>query len=195
MQQVVLTLADAPTGGGDPTVKVTAWLEAHLQIIYGVAHPDPVAELTPFVEATYQAVTATSVNASHVDPAFAQQLRHTLNLDGRPAAGTPAGPPDVHWDIGHEWKPPPPRKRTRAANTGPKSATKSKAENPPSQGRANGRTMSGADGGSMARSTPRTRTTRLDRLEAVVRAARHRQQSRISADDAADVEREIVETH
>lgn len=186
MQQVVLTLADVPTGGAD----LTAWLEVHLENIYGVAHPDPVAELGPFVEATCRAVTATTADPSYVDPAFAQQLRHTLNLDGRPSAGIPAGPPDVHWDIGHEWKPPPPRKPTRAANAGPKSGAQGKA-NSANQGRA----VSRAANRTTSRSTPRAKTTRLDRLEAIVRAARHRQHCRISAGDAADVEREIVETY
>lgn len=177
MQQVVLTLADAPAHSAG----LTPWLQAQLENIYGVAHPDPVAELAPFVEATYQAVIGTSVNPSYVDPAFGQQLRHTLNLDGRPPAGRPGGPPDVHWDIGHEWKLPPPRKPTRAAVTEPKTGGKGKA-NRPNQGRAKSRVKSK----SPTRSTPPAKTTRLDKLATIVRAARARQQSRHSADDAAD---------
>lgn len=167
MQQVVLSLADAPAG----SCELTPWLEAHLENIYGVAHPDPAAELAPFVEATYQAVIGTpgprrSVDPSYVDPAFAQQLRHTLNLDGRPPAGRPGGPPDVQWDIGHEWKLPPPRKAKLHAKKGAKTSAKTSAR---------------------SRSALRAKRTRLDRLEAIVRAARVRQRSRDSADEAADV--------
>lgn len=165
MQQVVLSLCPGWKLRADPLAR------GHPENIYGVAHPDPVAELAPFVEATYQAVIGTpgprrSVDPSYVDPAFAQQLRHTLNLDGRPPAGRPGGPPDVQWDIGHEWKLPPPRKAKLHAKKGAKTSAKTSAR---------------------SRSALRAKPTRLDRLEAIVRAARVRQRSRDSADEAADV--------
>lgn len=101
VQEIVLTMAEAPVDSHEMTSRIVADLDT----VYGIVHPDALAELVPAIKATYQAVNGTSHDAHQVDPTFEQQLRHTLSLDGRP----PVGRADVVWDIGHEWKPPPPR--------------------------------------------------------------------------------------
>jgi len=155
VQQIVLAIAEVPADSHEMTPRI----EAYLDTVYGIAHPDALADLVPAVRATYQAVNGTSHQAHLVDPTFRQQLRHTLNLDGR----NPAGRADVSWDIGQEWRPaPPPQRKTTpktTVTTAPKATVKQ-------------RVISG--------STIRSKATRLDRLESIVRAARRRQQTRAS---------------
>lgn len=156
MQKIVLAIAEAPADSHEMTPRI----EAYLDTVYEIAHPDALADLVPAVAATYQAVNGTNHQAHLVDPTFRQQLRHTLNLDGR----APAGRADVSWDIGHEWRPAPPPQRkttpTTTVTTAPKPTVKQSV-------------ISG--------STTRSKAaTRLDRLESIVKAARRRQQTRAS---------------
>jgi len=109
VHQIVLAIAEVPTDSHEMTPRI----EAYLDTVYGITHPDALADLVPAVTATYQAVHGTSHQAHLVDPTFGQQLRHTLNLDGR----TPAGRADVSWDIGQKWRPAPPPKRKTTPKT------------------------------------------------------------------------------
>ncbi len=155
VQEIVLAIAEVPADSHE----MTPWIEAYLDTVYGIAHPDALADLVPAVTATYQAVNGTSHGGHLVDPTFRQQLRHTLNLDGR----APAARADVSWDIGQEWRPVPPPKR----KTTPKTTVTTAPQRTVKQSVISG-------------STTRGKVTRLDRLESIVRAARRRQQTSAS---------------
>ncbi len=150
VQDIVLRLADTSAAGHDAS-ELTARVEADLDALYGIVHPDPVGEIVPAIKATLQALTGASHDPDLVDPTFRQQLRHSLNLDGR----TPVGRADVSWDIGQKWRPAPPPKKTTRTPTKATRATKSAANQSLS-----------------SRSTVRGKSTRLDELEAIVKAAR-----------------------
>ncbi len=157
---IVLAMAESPAGSLVDQPAMTERIATWLQQLYGIDHDDALAELVPVATATYQAVNGVRHDTRRVDPLFSQQLRHTFTLDGRPLVGRG----DAIWDIGHEWKPAPPRKPRGGAKARP---AESKAARRAAQ---------------LTR-TARVKPTRLDRLAANVRAARQRQLARLAALD------------
>lgn len=160
VKDIVLAMAESPAGTLVDQPAMTERIATCLQQLYGIDHDDALAELVPVATATYQAVGGVRHDTRRVDPLFRQQLRHTFTFDGRPLVDRG----DAIWDIGHEWKPSPPRK--------PKAGAKRLR----------------AESKAARRVTQPTRTahaqpTRLDRLAANVRAARQRQLARRAALD------------